>query len=62
MKNRKAVVKIHELVVRIYVIPKCSHNRPTDKSVDFSPFHSIVYVHPPPTYLFRACASFTDRL
>ena len=22
--------------------------------VDFSPFHSIVYVHPPPTYSFRA--------
>ena len=33
-----------------------------DKSVDFSPFHTIVYVHPPPTYLFRASASFTDRL
>ena len=33
-----------------------------DKSVDFSPFHSIVYVHPPPTYLFLASASFTDRL
>ena len=33
-----------------------------DKSVDFSPFHSIVYIHPPPTYLFRASASFTDRL
>ena len=31
-----------------------------DKSVDFSPIHSIVYVHPPPTYLFRASASFTD--
>jgi hypothetical protein len=28
MKNRKAVIKIHELVVRIYVIPKYSHNRP----------------------------------
>ena len=28
MKNRKAVIKIHELVVRIYVILKYSHNRP----------------------------------
>ena len=25
-------------------------------------FHSIVYVHPPPTYSFRTSASFTDRL
>ena len=33
-----------------------------DKSGDFSPFHSIVYVHPPPTYSLRASASFTDRL
>ena len=33
-----------------------------DKSGDFSPFHYIVYVHPPPTYSFRASASFTDRL
>ena len=24
--------------------------------------HSIVYVHPPPTYSLRASASFTDRL
>ena len=30
MKNRKAV-KIHELVVSIYVIPKYSHNRPTSE-------------------------------
>jgi hypothetical protein len=29
MKNRKAVIKIPELVVRIDVIPKYSHNRPT---------------------------------
>ena len=29
MKNRKAVIKIHELVVRIAVIPKYSHNKPT---------------------------------
>ena len=29
---------------------------------DFSPFHSIVYVHPPPNYSLRASASFTDRL
>ena len=27
-----------------------------DKSGDFSPFHSIVYVHPPPTYSLRAYA------
>ena len=33
-----------------------------DKSGDFSPFHSIVYVHLPPTYSLRASASFTDRL
>ena len=33
-----------------------------DKSVEVSPFHSIVYVHPPPTYLFRTSTSFTDRL
>ena len=33
-----------------------------DKSGDFSPFHSIVYVHPPPTYSLCASASFTDRL
>ena len=33
-----------------------------DRSGDFSPFHSIVYVHPPPTYSLRASASFTDRL
>ena len=33
-----------------------------DKSSDFSPFHSIVYVHPPPTYSLCASASFTDRL
>ena len=26
-----------------------------------SPFHSIAYVHPPPTYLLRTSASFTDR-
>ena len=32
------------------------------KSGDFSLFHSIVYVHPPPTYSLRASASFTDRL
>ena len=25
-------------------------------------FHSIVYVHPPPTYSFHASASFIDRL
>ena len=30
-----------------------------DKSVDFSPFHSIVYIHPPPTYSLRASASLT---
>ena len=28
MKNRKAVIKIHELVVRIDVISKYHHNRP----------------------------------
>ena len=33
-----------------------------DKSGDLSPFHSIVYVHPPPTYSLSASASFTDRL
>ena len=33
-----------------------------DKSGDFSPFHSIVHVHPPPTDSLRASASFTDRL
>ena len=33
-----------------------------DKSGDFSPFHSIVCVHPPPTYSLRASASFNDRL
>ena len=32
------------------------------RSVEVSPFHSIVYVHPPPTYLFRTSTSFTDRL
>ena len=32
-----------------------------DKSGE-SPFHSIVYVHPPPTYSLRASASFTDPL
>ena len=29
MKNGQAVIKIHELVVRIDVISKYSHNRPT---------------------------------
>jgi hypothetical protein len=29
MKNRKAVIKIHELVVRIDVISKYFYNRPT---------------------------------
>ena len=33
-----------------------------DKSGDFSPYHSIVYVHPLPTCLLRASASFTNRL
>ena len=33
-----------------------------DKSGDCSPFHSIVYVHQPPTYSLHASASFTDRL
>ena len=33
-----------------------------DKSVDFSPFHSIVHVHPRRTYSFRASASSTDRI
>ena len=28
----------------------------TDKSGDFSSFHSLVYVHPPPTYSLRASA------
>jgi hypothetical protein len=27
MENRKAFIKIHELVIRIYVIAKYSHNR-----------------------------------
>ena len=31
-----------------------------DKSGDFSPFHSIVYVHPPPTYSLRTSASLAD--
>ena len=35
--------------------PACAN-----KNCDFSPFYSIVYVHPPPTYAHRA--SFTDRL
>ena len=26
------------------------------------PYHFIVYVHPPPTYLLPASASFADRL
>ena len=34
----------------------------TDKGGDFSPFHSIVYVHSPPTYSLRAPIGSHDYL
>ena len=45
-----------------FIVSACFCLATPNKSVDFSPFHSIVHVHPPPTYSFRASASLTDRL
>ena len=43
-------------IVSMY-FPAC-----VDKSGDFSPFHSIVYVHPPLIYSLPPYALFIDRL
>ena len=64
-KSQFKIGTIHPTVstndFRLFIVsvfcPACA-----DKSGDFSPFHPIVYVHPPPTYSLRAFASFTDRL
>ena len=52
-------IHIHRLNKRFSLIwflhSFCFCPAQADKSGDFSPFHSIIYVHPPPTLCFTLC-------